>query len=375
MIRIEFEEREIVTLAQYAVKSRFSHGRQYQEEESPNRTCFQRDRDRIIHAKAFRRLKHKTQVFVAAQSDHYRSRLTHTLEVAQISRHLARLLYCNEDLSEAIALAHDLGHTPFGHSGERELNDLMRHFGGFEHNRQSRRIVDELELKYPMFPGLNLTLEVREGLIKHETPWDKTRPQKSITTLEAQIVNVADEIAYNNHDLDDGLRSGILEESELESQLVLWREAKAHICSRYSNLSATNLTTLINSYLIAHQIEDVYQTTQENIAKTPITSVEDIQKITEPIVTFSTKMKEKNQELRRYLFDRFYSHYQVYRMNKKGQIIIRKLFEAFMNDICLLPLEYQEKIKSGQKKERVCCDYIAGMTDTFAMKEYETLYS
>ena len=204
-----FQELEDNTLAPYAVRSLFSLGRRFEEPPSLTRTCFQRDRDRIVHSKAFRRLKHKTQVFVANESDHYRSRLTHSLEVAQISRHLSRLLRLNEDLCESIALAHDLGHPPFGHSGEREMNHLMKAFGGFEHNRQSLRVVDVLEQKYPHFYGLNLSFEVREGLIKHQSAYDDAGIDGGYVTLEAEVVNLADEIAYNNHDLDDGLRAGV----------------------------------------------------------------------------------------------------------------------------------------------------------------------
>ncbi len=356
-MRAYFEELEEKNLAPYAVKSKNSLGRQFQEPVSANRTCFQRDRDRVIHSKAFRRLKHKTQVFIATESDHYRSRLTHTIEVAQISRHLARLLRLNEDLAESIALAHDLGHTPFGHSGEHELNRLMANFGGFEHNRQSRRIVDELEIKYPQFNGLNLSYEVREGLIKHRTAWDNPGGN-DLATVEAQAVNIADEIAYNNHDLDDGLSAGILVESELNDKVTLWKEAKKFVKSQYANLEDVHLKYQINSYLISSQIEDVVQTTLKQIPK----------------VSFSPEMTDKNKQLRAYLFKNFYSHNDIYRMNKKGQLIIRNLFTAFSEDPKLLPDNFKNRIDKPDTKERVVADYIAGMTDTYAKKEFQTIF-
>ncbi len=377
--RAYFEDLELKILSPIAVKAATSKGRRYDEPPSSNRTCFQRDRDRIIHAKAFRRLKHKTQVFIATESDHYRSRLTHTLEVAQISRHLARLLRVNEDLSEAIALAHDLGHTPFGHSGERELNLLMKDFGGFEHNLQSRRIVDQLETKYPNFPGLNLSFEVREGLIKHTTPWDnpQTEGLEGFKSIEAQVCNIADEIAYNNHDLDDGLRAGLLTENALCANITLWREAKKVIQSQYVNVTEMQLITLINSHIISEQVDDVLAHTEMSLKKESIQSVDQIQSYKKPFVSFSKEMFEKNKELRNYLFAHFYSHIDVYRMNKKGQSIIRNLFNAFMADAKLMPDTYRKRIanhEKNQSKERIICDYIAGMTDTFAKKEYQEIF-
>jgi len=374
-LRPYFEELEHQILAPYAVKSSTSKGKKFPETPSESRTCFQHDRDRIVHSKSFRRLKHKTQVFIATESDHYRSRLTHSLEVAQISRHIARLLRLNEDLAEAIALAHDLGHTPFGHSGEQELNRLMNPFGGFEHNSQSRRIVEELETKYPLFPGLNLSFEVLEGLMKHSTPWDNPDTKSDhFTSLEAQVVNLADEIAYNNHDLDDGLSSKILEEGKLEANIELWAEAKKVIQSRYSQLQDHELKHLINSYLISTQITDVLTTTEANIKRTGITNLDDLQKIEEPLVTFSFDMKGKNGQLRKYLYNELYSHYSIYRMNKKGQLIIRQLFELFKADAKLLPESYRKKMAASDCPERVVADYIAGMTDVYAQREYETLF-
>ncbi len=374
-MRLYFEELEIATLASYAAKSRFSLGKQYSEPKSENRTCFQQDRDRIIHSKSFRRLKHKTQVFIATESDHYRSRLTHSLEVAQISRHLARMLKLNEDLAEAIALAHDLGHTPFGHSGERELNALMKDFGGFEHNLQSRRVVETLEKKYPLFPGLNVSLEIREGLTKHSTPWDNPDEHGHYMTLEAQVTNLADEIAYNNHDLDDGLSSRLLEAPDLEKNVTLWRQAKTFVQSQYTALEAHELKHLINSHLISSQVGDVITTTEAQLKTHGVQTLEDLQSFQKPLVSFSVEMKALNLELRKYLFQNFYSHYTVYRMNKKGQLIIRQLFDAFTQDSRLLPDHYRARIGSDYLKERVVADYIAGMTDIYAQKEYQTIFS
>lgn len=378
-MRAYFEEREFSDLASYAVKSALSKGRRYDEPPSDTRTCFQRDRDRIIHANAFRRLKHKTQVFIANESDHYRSRLTHTLEVAQISRHLARLLRVNEDLSEAIALAHDLGHTPFGHSGERALHELMQDHGGFEHNLQSRRIVDELESKYPNFPGLNLSYEVREGLLKHKTQADNAQVEGNdgFMSLEAQICNLADEIAYNNHDLDDGLRAKLIHEEDLIKHVTLWKEADHKVRNDYQNLTKKQRKTLINSHLISVLIESVLSQSLNTIQKENIQTLDDIQAYRKSIITYTPEIAEKNKELRKYLFTHFYSHAEIYRMNKKGQQIIQRLFPAFLEDIRLLPSHFRERImkkEDATPKERVIADYIAGMTDGYALKEYNEIF-
>lgn len=374
-MRSYFEELELRFLAPYAVKSVESRGRVHDEPTSETRTCFQRDRDRIIHSKAFRRLKHKTQVFIATESDHYRSRLTHTIEVAQISRHVARMLRLNEDLSESIALAHDLGHTPFGHSGEKILNRLMANFGGFEHNLQSRRVIDSLEIKYPLFPGLNLSFEVREGLMKHSTPWDHPEQDaKTWTSLEAQVCNISDEIAYNNHDIDDGIRSTLLDEHDLTTHVYLWRESKDRIRKKYAGLADIELKYLINSDIISTQIEDVVRTTTDIVAALELNCIDDIQSLDRPVVRFSTEMALKNKEMRHYLFQQFYSHPTIYRMNKKGQEIIEKLFTAFTSDTKLLPLDYQDRIEKGQEHHRVVADYIAGMTDPFAKKEFGAIF-
>jgi dGTPase len=372
-VRAYFEQIEDKILAPYAVKSSASRGQVHSEPSSKTRTCFQRDRDRVIHSKAFRRLKHKTQVFVVSVSDHYRSRLTHTLEVSQISRHLARLLRLNEDLCEVISLAHDLGHTPFGHSGERELNALMKDMGGFEHNLQSRRIVDVLERKYPHFSGLNLSFEVREGLIKHEGLKTK-QSGESFRSIESQIVNLSDEIAYNNHDIDDGLHSGVLKEDDLAANVTLYREARDHVLSQYTNLNKRERWHLINSKLISEFIINCVEHTQGAIQAEGISSLSDVQSYSAPFARYGAELADMNTELRAYLYRNFYQHPQVYRMNKKGQFIIRKLFEAFSQDFKLLPLHFQDMISDEHLSSRIIADYIAGMTDTFAEKEYESIY-
>jgi len=373
-VREYFETLEEQLLAPYALKSKQSRGQLYPELPSSTRTIFQRDRDRIIHSKAFRRLKHKTQVFIATESDHYRSRLTHTLEVAQISRHLARMLRLNEDLCEAIALAHDLGHTPFGHSGEKELNQLMKDHGGYEHNHQSRRIVESLESKYPEFPGLNLSFELREGLIKHRSLAEEKLIGIPFISLEAQLVNLADEIAYNAHDLDDGLSSGILMEDELSKKVTLFDEAKKAVQLAYTSLTQAQRRHLINSQLISQFILDAYATTQTHIQNLSIQTLDDVQKIKSPVVTLSKELREKNIQLRHYLFHNFYQHYSIYRMNVKGQYIIRQLFNAFEQDTKLLPMHNQLQITDQTHKQRVIADYIAGMTDPFATKEFQKIF-
>lgn len=373
-MRTYFEDLEEQHLASFAIKSKTSKGQQFSETLSDTRTLFQRDRDRIIHAKSFRRLKHKTQVFVANNSDHYRSRLTHTLEVAQISRHLARLLKINEDLAESIALAHDLGHTPFGHAGEKELDFLMRDYGGFEHNLQSLRVVDFLENKNPQFKGLNLSFEVRQGLMKHAqtSTYSETPP---FTSLEAQIVNLADAIAYNNHDIDDGIHSNILKESDLEKHIDLWKEAKKDVLATYQNIDFELMTHLTISKLITTLIIDLQVTTQKNILTLNIKTLTDLQQTSQPVASHSKEVQEKCNQLRTFLHTHFYNHHHVYRMSQKGQRIIRELFIAFTQDTYLLPISYREKLKTTESKERIIADYIAGMTDLYAKKEYNTIYA
>ena len=362
----------------YASDPARSRGRFQIEPESRTRTPFQRDRDRIIHSKAFRRLKHKTQVFVSSYSDHYRSRLTHTIEVAQISRHLSRLLQLNEDLSECIALAHDLGHSPFGHSGERELNRLLSQHGGFEHNLHSLKIVEKLEKKYPTFDGLNLSFEVLEGLKKHLTPWDKPKldpSQKVFITLEAQIANIADEIAYNNHDLDDGLSSGLLDPEHLLSSLALWQEANAKIKEQYANLEEHQRHHLINSYLISAQVTDVFTHSSQLIQDLHLQSLDDVQHIDYQLITFNPEMQEKNNQLRRYLHKHLYKHPDIQLSNERGDAIITALFKHFQAKPELLPSSFLSMKSPDYPIEQVIGDYIANMTDKYASKLHQSLLS
>jgi dGTPase len=373
--REEFEELEMQRLASYAVKSCESPGRVYSELEHPYRTAFQRDRDRIIHTTAFRRLEYKTQVFVNYEGDYYRTRLTHTIETAQIGRTMARALGCNEDLTEAISLGHDLGHTPFGHSGEIALNELMKEHGGFNHNRQSVRIVEDLEGRYPNFPGLNLTWEVREGIAKHTTDYDVSQaegyePEKR-ATLEGQLVNAADEIAYTTHDLDDGLRSGLIQVSDLHG-VQLWREALDEL-----GISERDVTEMarhqVIRYLINLEVTDVIQTVDSRLTEWSIQSVGGVRSAAKNLVGFSPELQSSNRQLKDFLLERLYHHHRVMRMQTKAKRLVRQLFETYLAEPRQLSLEVQ--LKMAQKKpERVVCDYIAGMTDRFAIQEYHKLF-
>ncbi len=374
--REELEVQEEKTLASYAMKSSRSRGRVHREEAHPYRTDFQRDRDRIIHSTAFRRLEHKTQVFVSHEGDHYRTRLTHTIEVAQISRSIARALRLNEDLSEAIALVHDLGHTPFGHAGEETLSHIMKDHGGFEHNRQTLRVVDLLEEKYPDFPGLNLTYELREGIMKHETSYDhpipaEFDPQKK-PTLECQLVNLADEIAYYCHDVDDGLASDLLKEEELK-QITLWKDLADDLPKRFARLSADQRRHQLVRKLIDFQVSDLIVETGRTIDKYGITSLEEARRADENVVKFSPSTRELNDQLRGFLFEKMYRHYRMIRMADKARRIITQLFEAYLEDSNQLPPSFRERLKQEDKMQLIC-DYIAGMTDRFALQEYKKLF-
>jgi len=375
-IRANMDEEEEKYLAPYAMKSRETKGRKYKEEDHPYRSFFQRDRDRIIHSTAFRRLEYKTQVFVNHEGDHYRTRLTHTIEVAQISRSLARALRLNEDLTEAIALAHDLGHTPFGHSGEETLNEIMKSQGGFEHNRQSLRVVDLLEERYPDFPGLNLTYEVREGIIKHETVYDKPVPAefnpKHCPTLECQVVNLADEIAYTSHDIDDGLRSLVLSEEEL-NQVELWKATIQEIEKKYNNLPPYQKISQTVRMIINQEATDAIQVTTDRLNKYQIKNVDEVQAFGENLLSFSPKLKKLNSQLKMFLFDKMYHHYRMVRMADKAKRIINRLFEVYQDNPDQLPTHTREKLKEYDKMQ-VICDYIAGMTDRFALQEYKKLF-
>lgn len=375
--RHEIEEREKNFLAPYAMKCADSQGRKYPEKEHQYRSVFQRDRDRIVHSRAFRRLEYKTQVFVNHEGDHYRTRLTHTIEVAMIGRTIARNLCLNEDLVETLALVHDVGHPAFGHSGEQILNELMAEHGGFEHNRQGLRIVEVIEKKYPHFDGLNLSYEVREGIIKHTMDYDKSvfhhyQPEKS-PLLEVQIVDIADEIAYNSHDLDDGLSSRLFTLKEL-SELKMWNSIEQAVKRRELNIDDHMLTHAIIRGIIDTQVRDVLAETKKNIKKYNIKSIEDVRDNWRPLVTFSPQVSEMNQELKIFLKENLYTHHQVEIMNQKGLRIIKELFNLFLSNPRLLDPETRKNLKT-ESLHRIVCDYIAGMTDRYAFEQYRKLCS
>jgi dGTPase len=370
---------ERLDLAAYAAQSRNSRGRKYQELFKDDRPAFERDRDRIIHCAAFRRLEYKTQVFVNHEGDYYRTRLTHSLEVAQIGRGIARRLHLNEDLVEALSLAHDLGHTPFGHTGEEVLNRLMASYGGFEHNRQSLRIVELLEERYPDFNGLNLSWETREGIIKHSSDYDipdgsgfeEFHPDKR-PTLEAQIIDLADEIAYNNHDIDDGLKAGYLDPKSL-MKIDIWAETYSRVAAKYPGLPEDRQVLQTISHLIGFLILDLVEMTRDNISSKDIKSLEDVHKQLGNLVMFSDNTAARNRELKAFLYKNLYSHYKVERMRIKAERFMTLLFENYLQHPTLLPTTYQLKYAQyGQ--ERVVCDYIAGMTDRYALDEYKRLF-
>ena len=376
LTRAMFEGAERERLAPYAMCSRDSRGRDHSEQEAPYRSRFARDRDRIVHAKAFRRLEYKTQVFVNTEGDHYRTRLTHTLEVAQIGRSIARALQANEDLVEAIALAHDLGHTPFGNAGEEALNELMSGHGGFDHNWQGLRIVEELETRYPNFPGLNLTWEVREGMIKHETDYDRSAFEGFDPhlrgTVEAQIVNVADEIAYNSHDLDDGLRAGILRPAMLAGQ-PLWDQAVA----RFGHTSGGDLPDMVRygaaRNIIRAEVEGVVEETDRCLRTNGIESVEAVRTHERNVVGFSPELEMHNRQLKDCLLNNFYMDYRLVRRTMKARQIIERMFQAYCTEPRQLP-ELTQTYLEERDLYRVVCDYIAGMTDRYAAQEYGRLF-
>ena len=376
LTREELEKREDSYLASYAMKSMNTRGRAHPEDEHPYRSVYQRDRDRIIHSTAFRRLEYKTQVFVNHEGDYYRTRLTHSIEVAQIARSISRALCLNEDLSEAIALAHDLGHTPFGHSGEDALRILMKHHGGFEHNIQGLRVVDILEKRYSQFSGLNLSWEVRESIAKHKLLSDDPNvikfDLKKQPLLEAKIVDIADSIAYDNHDIDDSLKAGLITESGLQ-EVELWRYAKEKVREQYSNLTneMENIHTI--KYLIDMEVTDLITHTQSMIEKMKIKTTDDVQNCKERLVSFSPEISKKKLELQEFLQQNAYSHYRVVRMADKAKRFVEELFNAFIENPMQLPPEYQKWIEEAGLYQGVC-DYIAGMTDRFAQDEYLKLF-
>jgi len=370
-VRPFFEAREEETLSSLACKSATSKGRLVPEPLSETRTCFQRDRDRVIHSKAFRRLKHKTQVFISTVSDHYRTRLTHTLEVAQIARHMSRLLFLNEDLSETIALAHDLGHTPFGHAGEKVLNKLMEEEGGFEHNRHSLTIIDSLEKKYPHFNGLNLSTEVRHGLLKHQKNI-RNFDESFVFTLESQLVNLADEIAYTSHDIDDGLYANILSTDMLMSLSPLYQESHLHVTNQYTGVDSKKLHGLILSHLLTRLVNDTIHTTQSNIKKHDITSIEDVQGLKTPLIAISNDLRNSLNDLRKTLFTNLYQHSTVLKKNAEGAEIIETLFQYYLENPESLPEDFQPTHTAFSLKRNIA-HYIAGMTDSYAKSTYISL--
>ncbi len=371
--REQLENIERETLAPFAQKSRESRGRQYPEAEHPYRTAFQRDRDRIIHSSAFRRLQYKTQVFVNHEGDYYRTRITHTLEVAQIARSIARSLGLNQDLTEAVALAHDLGHTPFGHSGEKVLNEIMKNDGGFEHNAQSYKVVTHLEDKYPSFRGLNLSFEVLEGIDKHRTRYDRKEETQEQYTLEAQIVDLSDEIAYTSHDVDDGLTSGLLDFDGL-NEVPLWRKNLDKVKAADPEMGKDKLKYQAVRELINEQVSDLLDETDRRILTFKIQTCADVRKCPEELAAFSPDFRHQHLELKRYLFQHMYRHNKVTRMESKAHRVLKELFSLYEENPEILPANTREKIRVNQEPlRRIICDYIAGMTDRYAIEEYEKL--
>lgn len=364
-------------LKPYAAHAAATRGRNFDEPEDPWRTVFQRDRDRIIHTTAFRRLENKTQVFVSRTGDHYRTRLTHSLEVAQVSRSIARILSLNEDLTEAVALAHDLGHAPFGHSGGDVLDKLMKDEGGFDHNYQSLRILEHLEVRYPDFVGLNLTYEVRESIVKHNRPFTNAvfdpYHREEGALLEAQLVDLCDGIAYNSHDVDDGLSSGILVESEL-AELEIWQVVSVRVRDRWPAISDRLHRKKVVSGIIDHLIRDLVISSLSEIKARGIQTVDDVRAQQTDTLGFSKPVRRQERELRRFLFSHFYTHYKVHRMRNRARIFITGLFGEFTNNPKLLPPRFQDRAEAGGVS-RAVADYIAGMTDPYAEREYQRLFN
>ena len=374
-------------LAPYAARDDSSRGRRYPESKPEYRTEYQRDRDRIIHSNAFRRLVYKTQVFVNHEGDLYRTRVTHSIEVAQIARSVARALGVNEALTEAICLAHDLGHTPFGHAGQDALNDCMRPYGGFEHNLQSLRVVDELEERYAEFPGLNLTFECREGILKHcsaraarelgdlgERFLKHTQPG-----LEAQIANVADEIAYNNHDADDGIRAHLVSIDEL-GETRLFRRQLDIVTAKYPDLGERRLVHEVIRRMINHIVVDLIRTSQARLEAAHPASIEDVRAQPKPLIALSDTAREEHGELMQFLRERVYRHYKVLRMTAKARRVLKELFEAFLADTQLMPPEHREAATLAETAQgtagraRAVADYVAGMTDRYAILEHRRIF-
>ncbi|MBI3870651.1 MAG: deoxyguanosinetriphosphate triphosphohydrolase [Verrucomicrobia bacterium] len=375
--RQELEDRERVSLAPFAQFSGDTRGRVHAEDPPEWRTHFQRDRDRVIHSRAFRRLEYKTQVFLNGTGDHLRTRLTHTIEVAGISRNIARALRLNEDLTETIALAHDLGHSPFGHKGEEALNDLMKAHGGFEHNRQSLRVVEEIEQKYPGFLGLNLAWETREGLAKHEAPAGSTEPPLGFvahcSSLEAQAANLADEIAYYSHDLDDGLDWGLLKEKHLMKHARIWHDAALTVKREHGALPDECRRYFIIRCLIDSQVQDVVFTTLEQIKDSRVKTADDVRRQKRPLVRYSPRRRELNLELRHYLYENLYYNPVVHKPNLRAVRMLKSLFEHYVENRAELGAFVRKRARRIGW-HRAVCDYIAGMTDRYAIQDYERLF-
>jgi dGTPase len=373
--RQQLEALEAHSLAPYAVQSAASKGRLFPEEESAYRTAFQKDRDRVLHTSAFRRLEYKTQVFINTQGDYYRTRLTHTLEVTQVGRTIARALGVNEDLTETIALSHDLGHPPFGHAGERILDGLVKAHGGFDHNKQSFRVVTKLEKRYPEFDGLNLAWETLEGIVKHESEYDISDASEFEpswrASLEAQIANIADETAYNAHDLDDGLRSGLLEARQL-TDLKIWQFFTAQLGYNPEYVSEFERRVLIRE-LLGWVITDIVQTTTKNLEASHIHSLEDVRARGGALVCHNDETNAMLRELKAFLYQNFYYHHRVMRQVHKAEHILTSLYKAFTSRPRMLPNSHQARIERVGL-ERAVCDYLAGMTDRFAMDEFNKLF-
>ncbi len=377
-----------MNLAVYAAQDERSRGRQFSEPAPHLRGEFQRDRDRIIHSNAFRRLVYKTQVFVNHEGDLYRTRITHSMEVAQIGRTIARALALHETLTEAICLAHDLGHTPFGHAGQDALNECMREYGGFEHNLQSLRVVDLLEERYADFPGLNLTFETREGILKHCSAQNARNLgelglrfiERRQPGLEAQLANLADAIAYNNHDVDDGLRAGLLDIDALREVSLFGREY-ADVVARYPSLTGRRLVHETIRRMIDRVVRDVVAASSARLADAGPPSIDAVRAETAPLIVMSDAVREEHLELKRFLNTHLYRHYRVLRMTNKARKVLRELFEVFMQDIDLLPDEHREAAANAERQHeksgraRVVADYVAGMTDRYAIVEHRRLFS
>ncbi len=370
------QKREDEFLAVHAMRASATRGRAHPEPDPRFRTCFQRDRDRIVHSTAFRRLEYKTQVFVNHEGDHYRTRLTHTLEVAQISRSIARVLRLNEDLVEAIALSHDLGHSPFGHAGEDALDELMHGHGGFNHNRQSLRVVDYLEKRYPEFDGLNLSWEIRESIAKHGDHLSKSLPAEFEPAwqplLEAQLADIADSLAYDNHDIDDGLRSHFITLDDLRA-VRLWREAEKSVTDTHPPMDPKTLVARAVSHLIDRQVTDLIETTHAKLAEGGVETVDDVRRHRSKLVAFSPEMGEMKKEMEKFLHKNLYQHYRTLKMAEKAKRFIAEIFEEYLRNPRQLPPAFQERM-DVDGKARAICDYIAGMTDRFCQDEYKRLF-